>query len=137
MPSEDRFASAYRHAEDATRLLAAGRSDNAAYLAGYVFECGLKVLVEQSPHYTGKMPWIHDLLSLEMLALAATLTEVDARHDFPHCAIKIGRTSGWEAAWRYMADGTVPPVDAQDLVGAARTMRHAMSLAVLDGHVKP
>ncbi len=137
MPVEDHFAAAFRHAEDAGRLLAAGRSDNAAYLAGYVCECGLKVLVEQSVHYNATMPWIHDLRSLETLALAATLTEVDGRHDFPQAAISVARACGWQVGWRYVPDATVPMAVVRDLVAAATTMRDALTLAVLDGRVRP
>lgn len=136
MLAQDNFAATYRHAADARRLLAAGRSDNAAYLSGYVFECGLKVLVEDSPHYAGTMPWIHDLRSLETLALAATLAEVDARYDFPQTAITTARASAWDVGWRYAPDGTEPAVDAQQLVCAAEAMRAAVSLAVLDGRVR-
>lgn len=135
MLAQDHLAAAFRHAEDAERLLDAGRTDNAAYLAGYVFECGLKVLVVESPYYTGDMPWIHDLRSLETLALAATLTEVDAEHRFPHVAIGIARKSGWAVSWRYVPDGTVSDVDALALVAAATTMRDSLSCAVLDGRI--
>ncbi|MGI8730044.1 MAG: hypothetical protein ACR2LK_08670 [Solirubrobacteraceae bacterium] len=137
MPAEDHFAASFRHAEDSTRLLAAGRPDNAAYLAGYVFESGLKLLIEQSAHHPGQALRIHDLRSLETLALVATLTEVDAEHGFPQAAISTARSSGWDVAWRYAADGEVSLSAVHSLVAAAAAMRHALAVAVLEGRVRP
>lgn len=137
MVVQDHLASAFRHADDAARLLASDRSDNAAYLAGYVIECGLKQLIESSPHYHGKVPWIHDLLSLEVLALAATLAQADAVHSFPQAAIDTARSLRWKVAWRYVPDGHVPTSDAGDIVAAASTMRDALSFAIIDGRITP
>lgn len=137
MPVEDFVAAAYRHADDAEALLRDERADNAAYLAGYAFECGLKVLVRASPHYTGTMPWIHDLVSLETLALAATLAQADAEQSFPQEAITTARSTGWDVAWRYVPDGSVPSTDVTALVAAAQDMRDALSVAVMDGRVRP
>lgn len=137
MPTEDHFAAAYRHASDSHELHVGSRPDNAAYLAGYVFECGLKVLIESSPHHPGPMPWIHDLDSLETLALAATLAEADAEHTFPQEAISAARGTGWDVDWRYVPDGTVPTAAVSVLVAAAQEMRDALTLAVMDGRVSP
>lgn len=137
MVVQDHLASAFRHADDAARLLASDRSDNAAYLAGYVIECGLKQLIESSPQYPGKVPWIHDLRSLEVLALVATLAQTDAVHSFPQAAINTARRLRWEVAWRYAPDGHVPRSDAEDIVDAASTMRHALCIAIIDGRITP
>ncbi len=136
MASEDYLAATLRHADDATRLLAANRPDNAAYLAGYTVECGLKVLVEAyAPGL--KQPWIHDLDKLELLALVATVAHVDVDRIFPSEEVAQVRQAGWEVAWRYVPDGTVPLTDAETMVRAAeRIVGKTICGAILDGKVR-
>lgn len=66
---DDHAEAATKHLRDAAALLAAGRSDGAAYLSGYVVECALKTLFlyEATPIPTAQK-WGnkgHDLSDLE------------------------------------------------------------------------
>jgi len=135
MASEDYFAATVRHADDAGWLLSEGRPDNAAYLAGYTVECGLKVLIEAyAPEL--KKPWIHDLDKLELLALVATVGHVDVDRIFPSMEVAQVRDAGWDVSWRYVADGTVPEPDVEVVVRAAeRFVAKTICGAVLDGRV--
>ncbi len=78
----DNFATtADRMTQDARTLHRAGAHRNACYLAGYVVECTLKALLEQ----TGGDPWGHDLesLHLDVVALQVQGNAVVAKYGDP------------------------------------------------------
>lgn len=81
MATEDFFSSALRHFEDSSTLYALGRVDEAAYLAGYVIECGLKKLLEVHRGTDARGDG-HDLrgMTAQALALAALLAPASARY---------------------------------------------------------
>ena len=58
---DDYPEAAGRHMQDSGALLAGGRPDGAAYLAGYVVECALKTLIQLE---TGRPRYSHDLSGL-------------------------------------------------------------------------
>lgn len=133
MGADHFLAAAFRHERDARHLESEGRIDNAAYLAGYTIECGLKALVEAVGHGT---PKTHDLHRLEAVALLATLGGADRHRDFPAESVETARQTGWGPDWRYHADGSVPPAIARDLVAAAGSVvTDTLALAILDGRV--
>ncbi|MCY4511670.1 MAG: HEPN domain-containing protein [Acidobacteria bacterium] len=51
-----------KHMQDSGLLLAEGRHDGAAYLAGYVVECALKTLIQLE---AGQVRYSHDLSALD------------------------------------------------------------------------
>ena len=67
---DDYPEAAGKHMQDSRLLLAGGRHDGAAYLAGYVVECALKTLIQLE---AGQVRYSHDLsgLDLELDKLAA------------------------------------------------------------------
>lgn len=64
-PTEDFESAALRHLDDASRLHADGRLDNAVYLSGYVQECALKAVLarREGSAFSGKA-FGHDLARL-------------------------------------------------------------------------
>ena len=58
---DDYPEAAGRHMQDSGLLLAGGRPDGAAYLAGYVVECALKTLIQLE---AGQVRRTHDLAGL-------------------------------------------------------------------------
>lgn len=71
MLSESFPQAAARHLHDAKILLDKQRWDNAVYLAGYVVECGFKVLVEVyiPEGKTAVKKYGHDLIELQGKAM--------------------------------------------------------------------
>ena len=72
---DDYPEAARKHLDDAVALLAAGRTDGSAYLAGYVVECALKTLLQIE---NGRADHIHGLSALHgqisALAVQANVT---------------------------------------------------------------
>lgn len=135
MPVDDYLSAAFRHARDAGHLLVHGRPDNAAYLAGYTIECGLKILVDA--YAPGLVNFsVHELDTLELVALVATIAHVDANRIFPTQPVAAARGCGWTVGWRYSADDTVSAGDAAIMVAAAQRMiSDTICGAALDGRV--
>ena len=59
---DDYPEAAVKHMQDSGALLAGGRYDGAAYLAGYVVECALKTLIQLE---AGQVRHHHDLSRLD------------------------------------------------------------------------
>lgn len=76
---DDYPEAAGRHMQDSGALLAGGRPDGAAYLAGYVVECALKTLIQLE---TGRPRYSHDLSGLcdELDTLAAQASSRTGRY---------------------------------------------------------
>lgn len=111
---EDYPEAAAKHLDDATILLSNGRSDNSAYLAGYVVECALKTLIQIEQVQT----WDHDLDQLSRRAeeLAALPGARSARYSAvrtPRHAIYDHAGTGWHEALRYCAPGTIGQKEAK------------------------
>jgi len=131
---DDHPDAAGKHLDDASVLLPAGRSDGAAYLAGYVVECALKSIILVA----GGHPWGHDLNALgrEALRLAALPGARSARY-VPR--MTQGHTlydpaSGWTETLRYREPGAVTPTDAGSWLGEAQVVYESAIVAMrLDG----
>lgn len=122
---DDHPEAAVKHLDDATALLAAGRHDGAAYLAGYVVECSLKtvILLDQ-----GKATWTpgggHDLntLGAEALRFASLPTARTAKYmpvRTPSHPLYTG-AGAWGVGLRYRAPGTIAVTTAQTWLDEAR-----------------
>jgi len=129
----DYASAASRHLHDASLLLAGSRYDSAAYLSGYVAECGLKAVIEVAGQ---RVPFVHDLAKLgrQYLVLAADLSlatryyPVDLDPDLDLLADR------WTIDLRYVATGTTAGPDACALLLAAEAVYHrTVGRMVLDG----
>lgn len=125
---DDHPEAAGKHLADAEALLAAGRTDGAAYLSGYVVECSLKSLwLHQTGVPAGKMPWKsgakgHDLndLSAEVATLASVANAKIARYVKPPVlGLPNSAICQWASELRYRAPG-IAPAQAQDWVEIAQ-----------------
>lgn len=134
----DAFASAAtRHWEDAQRLFQADRFDNAAYLAGYVVECSLKVLVQAGG--TDPKPWGHNLTALagEALRLACLIMPSIRRYTLPPSSDFEDLAQHWTPEMRYSITGMITRSTAQSWLRAAeQTYRAIIIETVLDGWSK-
>jgi HEPN domain-containing protein len=81
---EDFLSASVRHYNDSKYLHDKGRFDNAAYLAGYVVECGLKAILQVYGH--GAKTYKHDIAALHgpALDLATMLSPGASRY----CSIR-------------------------------------------------
>lgn len=116
---DDYLSSALRHLVDCQTLEAQNRPHNAAYLAGYVIECGLKRVLEVYGH--SARAYGHDLSNLNgrALHLAALLSPGIARYRIDR--LNLGAVIGlWGPNMRYSTSGDVTPPIASALVHAAR-----------------
>jgi len=135
MPDEDYFSSGLRHYEDSRELAARGRSDTAAYLAGYVIECSLKKLIEVHTDRTAR-GYGHDLAGMSgpALSLAALLAPASARYRVDTIPALQAAMAYWNPALRYWTTGDVAAADAAIMLEAAHEV--AMNILVplvLDG----
>ena len=124
-------SAARRHLEDAESLLSAGRCDNAAYLAGYAAECGVKALAE----LVGQpLPKLH-LHQLSSDVLEAALAAVGGFRRYPGArAAFMGALAKWTTSMRYDATGTADVPHANRLVKESRNVFAAtIGALVLDG----
>lgn len=132
---EDYPEAAAKHLDDAEILLANGRHDNSAYLAGYVVECALKTLIRIEQVQT----WDHDLdrLSRRAEELAALPGARSARYSpvrTPGHAIYDYLGGGWHEALRYCASGTFGQEEARSwLEEAEKVFAHVIVPLRLDG----
>ena len=136
MATEDFFSSAVRHFEDSLRLHAAGRSDEAAYLAGYVIECGLKKLLEVQRGKSARA-YGHDLQGMigPGLALAALLSPASARYRVDMIPLLAQAMSYWRPELRYWTTGDVRIEAATLMLGVATgVMRDVLLALILDGN---
>ena len=116
---DDYPAAAMKHMQDSGALLAGGRYDGAAYLAGYVVECALKTLIQME---AGQVRHHHDLSRLDQ-----DLDRLAAQASSPAGKFYLGARAslrastilnGWRPEQRYRSPG----VSAAD---AARWHREA------------
>lgn len=136
MGTEDFFSSALRHFEDSSALYALGRVDEAAYLAGYVIECGLKKLLEIH-RGAGARGYGHDLrgMTAQGLALAALLAPASARYRVDGIPALAPAMSYWRPELRYWPTGDVSSSDARVMLDAATGVARVVLVALLlDGN---
>ena len=136
MAAEDFFSSAIRHYEDAVQLSALGRADEAAYLAGYVIECGLKKLLEVQRGGSSKA-YGHDLrgMSAQGLSLAALLAPASIRYRVDKIPALSAAMDFWKPELRYWTTGDVKATDAALMLSAATgVMREVLVPLILDGN---
>ncbi len=116
---EDYPEAAGKHMQDSGALLARGRYDGAAYLAGYVVECALKTLIQLE---AGQVGHHHDLsrLDRDLDSLAAQASSLAGRlYLGVQAALRASIIlNGWRPEQRYRG----PAVSATD---AARWHREA------------
>lgn len=131
----ENFASAAaRHLDDAQILLGEHRFDNAAYLAGYVAECALKVLLispAPSPKAVG-----HDLsvLTTDALRMLWLFAPAMKRYTVPQTADVLALIQQWNPEMRYGATGDISDLDANHWVsGATQLFNAVVAQLVLDG----
>ncbi|MGK3969216.1 HEPN domain-containing protein [Sorangium sp. So ce118] len=132
-PKEDYSSAARRHLQDALTLLEAKRTDNAAYLAGYVIECSLKKLLEVHGH--GAREYGHDLerLSGRALSLAAILSPGSTRYRVDDIEGLQDVVGFWTPVLRYLQTGTL--VGSEQMVDvASRVYKGFLVEAILDGN---
>jgi len=130
---ENYSSAARRHLHDARTLLDAGRSDNAAYLAGYVIECSLKKLLEIHGH--GAREYSHDIqrMSGRALSLAAVLSPGATRYRIDVIPELQEVVSFWRSDQRYLPTGAI--VGGATLVQVATQIyEQIMVEAILDGN---
>lgn len=132
---DDYPAAAGKHLQDSTALLAAGRPDGAAYLAGYVVECSLKTLLLIE---TKKAKHIHGLRSLRR-QVAALVVQADATMG-RYCLLADGLLQGaaildWKPETRYREEA-MSAVDARGWQSeAAAVYSQVVGGLILDGRV--
>ncbi len=132
--TEDFVSAAARHLDDARLLLAGGRHDNSAYLAGYVAECSVKILLVSpapSPQAVG-----HDLsvLTVDALQVLWIVAPAMRRYVLPHRPEVDELIRSWTPELRYGATGTRTGEEAGRWVeGAASLFRAVVAQSVLDG----
>lgn len=124
-------SAASRHLEDANILLSAARWDNAAYLAGYVVECGVKAIIEiagiQLKKHLHQISRDHLLLVAD-LSLAARRYPIDLDPD----VAEVRRE--WNIDLRYVETGTGTPEGTRRLVDRAHNVfSKTIGEMVLDG----
>ncbi|RJP31918.1 MAG: hypothetical protein C4547_14740 [Phycisphaerales bacterium] len=132
---EDYPSAARRHLSDARMLLAASRTDNAAYLAGYVAECGVKAVMTLA---AGFKVYLHlDQLTARPLALAADLSRSARRYPVDLDPDVESIRSGWKSVLRYATTASVSRSQAESLVSsAAAVFRKTIVALVLDGYME-
>jgi len=139
---DDHPDAAGKHLSDATVLNAAGRSDGAAYLAGYVVESSLKSLllvelgVTAGESEARKLKHQLGTLSGRVLRLAALPSARTARYVPKQTAghSLYDPTNGWRETLRYRAPGAVTAQTAQDWLTEAQAVFESTILSMrLDG----
>ena len=123
--SEEFASAAMRHHSDANFLGDDGRLDNSGYLAGYVVECSLKVLVECCQEGPRGLALGHDLTNLagRALTLAALLTPGVSRYDVTDDTDICHVLREWRSECRYGATG-------QTTVEEMKTRRRAAQVCI-------
>jgi HEPN domain-containing protein len=136
MAAEDFFSSALRHFEDSAALHALGRIDEAAYLAGYVIECGLKKLLEVHRGSSAR-GYGHDLrgMTTQALALAALLSPASIRYRVDEIHALMPAMSYWRPELRYWTTGDIGAANATLMLDAATGVaRVVLAALILDGN---
>jgi len=139
MPDEKYLSAASKHLHDAELLLAADRSDNAAYLSGYVAECAMKGLLQAQHGFMG-IGFGHDLPAMSRAAasLAAILSPVATRYMLPSGPDEAALFTSWHPRLRYNADLAIPKPTAQAWLRAAKSFHRQIIVPLrLDGFTDP
>lgn len=132
---EDYASAAARHWDNVEFLGQADRWQEAAYLAGYVAECSLKVLLQRSP-----LPNMRNLghslavLSGEALELALLLEPAAARYRV--ATLQSGRSGvgGWHPEQRYEVTDLARKPEFRQMVQEAEAIARTVLIGmVLDG----
>jgi HEPN domain-containing protein len=120
LQNEDFLSASVRHYNDSTHLYAKGRLDNAAYLAGYVVECGLKAVLQVYGH--GVRAYGHDIAALhgQALDLATVLSPGSSRYRPDRISSLACDMSAWKPEMRYHQTGMLTRADAERIMKAAR-----------------
>ncbi len=131
---ESYASAARRHLSDAQTLLSAARPDNAAYLAGYAAECGVKAVMTQA----GFRMWFHlDQLPARALALAADLSASARQYPVDLDPDVLSIRSAWKPGLRYARTGAASYPQAERIVTcAAEVFRKTVLALVLDGYME-
>lgn len=128
-------SAAGRHLDDSTFLNLHDRVDNAAYLAGYVVECSLKLLLAQS-RYLAPKSLSHDLTTLsgDALRLASLIAPFVGRYEVPPSSDLDDLNARWSPEMRYAATGSTPKGTAEMWLRAAESVYRALVIKIaLDG----
>lgn len=132
---DDYPAAARKHLKDSAVLLAEGRPDGAAYLAGYVVECALKTLLQMEQ---GSVPFIHGLgdLRKQVTGLTAQADLVVGRRCRAASALlQQARILAWRPEMRY-GDETTSAKDAAAWQQEASDMySKVVGALILDGRI--
>ncbi len=138
MIAGEAFESAARRPfEDAGLLLSNNSADNAGYLAGYVVECSLKLLLVQSAKLTPKSLG-HDLLALsgDALRLAVLIAPFVGRYAVPASADLEDMAEHWSPEIRYAPTGHIRREAAEKWLRAAEAMYESLVVTItLDGRI--
>ena len=136
--NEDFASAAARHYCDSELLLAKQRLDNAAYLAGYAVECGLKALILHAGGHP-RAAYSHNLSALagKALELAVLLSPAMRRYYIDTIDEMLDASRDWDPALRYAASGQTAPAKAKDLGRAARmSFERILIPMILDGRIE-
>lgn len=123
-----------RHLRDAGILLKVNRPDGAAYLAGYVVECGLKSLYLLENKDLLPKEWkIHGLADLASKVIAMTGSESATYLETVKSVAKMA-IAEWNPSIRYRASGAVNAETAKAwLADAERVHNATFARMKLDG----
>lgn len=130
LQNEDFLSASVRHYNDSNHLHSNGRLDNAAYLAGYVIECGLKAILQVYGH--SAKAYGHDIAALQgaVLDLAMVLSPGSSRY----CPGRLKSMSDieiWKPGMRYHRTGILARADVERLMKAAREMFDSVVIEML------
>ncbi len=134
---DDYPEAARKHLQDSGSLLAGGRPDGAAYLAGYVVECALKTLIQLEAGQVDRRHRHHDLsrLDRDLDLLAVQASSVVGRFYLRAQASLRASTilSGWMAEQRYRSPGVSATTAANWHREAADVYRRVIGQLTLAG----
>ena len=121
-PSDNFYAAAQRHFDDAVFLEQQGRSDNAIYLAGYVQECALKAYLEGSLAQLNARDFSHNIESLGQAAqcFSSAMSIRSPRHLSQ--ALQAGAVLDHGHPHRRYWPDLWQPQDAEDAIAQAKTL---------------
>jgi HEPN domain-containing protein len=135
--ADNYVSAALRHLEDATSLDAAGRYENAAYLAGYVIECALKEVLLRYGY--AARTYGHDLRVLHgrALELASLLSPGMAHYRSDAYWTLPAGAARWTPDFRYARTGDVLAGMAGEILAAARGIYERVLVPmILDGRIR-
>lgn len=134
--SHNYASAAMRHLDDARWLHNAGRYDTSAYLAGYVAECAVKILL-RSKHLQGKAVG-HDLHSLttDVVSMLWVVAPSLCRYSLRATPELKDLVDKWSPEGRYNVTGTYDmPVSETWIAAANQVFDSIVVEAILDGWI--